>query len=111
MAVIFTEPLNEEITYHEWGQLIQKTTFEAQGFLGLGLTGMNGTAAPKIANGSRVEVGGSLYVCNADETVTGTATAGVNYIYCVPAESSASFKYSAAAPAWNAVNGGWYTGN
>jgi hypothetical protein len=111
MATLVTEPLNNLINYTQWAQLIQKTTFEAGGFIALGLTNINATGAPQIANGSRVEVGGSLYRCMADETVTGTPGAGVNYIYCVPAGTAASFTYSAAGPSWNAVKGGWYNGN
>jgi hypothetical protein len=110
MARIFTEPLNNEITYTQWGQLIQKTIFEARGFISLGLTNLNNSAAPQIEYGSRVEVSGSLYLCEATETVTGSPQLGVNYIYCVTAGSVASFSYSTYPPTWNAVKGGWYNG-
>jgi hypothetical protein len=112
MATIFTEPLNDKITYTQWAQLIQKTTFEAGGFIALGLTNMTSTGASQVALGSRVEVGGSLYSCTANETISGSPTANVmNYVYCVPAGSAASFIYSSTTPTWNAVKGGWYNGN
>jgi hypothetical protein len=111
MAQLYTEPDSGVINLTQWGVLIQKTTFEAGGFIALGLTNTNTTGAPQIANGSRVEVGGSLYKCTADETIGGTPETGVNYVYCVPGTTTASFTYSAAAPAWNSVKGGWYNGN
>jgi hypothetical protein len=111
MASIFTEPLGGEITYTQWQRLIQKTTFETGGFMALSLTNMNSASAPQIAGGSRVEAGGSLYLCAASENIAGTPAAGINYVYCVPAGALAGFAYSAAAPAWDAAKGGWYNGN
>jgi hypothetical protein len=112
MATIYTEPLNSVINYSEWGKLIQKTTFEAGGFIALGLTNMATTDAPQIAQGSRVEIGGSLYVCESNETITSTPSSdGLYYIYGIPNASSASFSYSGSKPTYNAVKGGWYNGN
>ena len=114
MATLFTEPKVNQANLADWQTLILKTTFTAGGFIALGLTNMDTTGAPKIARGSRVEVGGSIYKCSADEAVSGTASNNaVNYIYCVPANDggSTSFSYSAEGPTWDSVNGGWYNGN
>jgi hypothetical protein len=111
MAEIVIEPLGGEITYTQWARLIHKTTVEAGGFMALGLANMNGAEALLIARGSRVEAGGSIYKCESDETIGGTPTTGVNYIYCNPAVSAAGFTFSATALEWSAVYGGWYNGN
>jgi hypothetical protein len=112
MATIFTEPGNDKINYTQWAQLIQKTTFEAGGFIALGLTNMTGTGASQIALGSRVEIGGSLYISTANETISGSPSSDITtYIYAVPSGNAASFTYSSTTPTWNAVKGGWYNGN
>jgi hypothetical protein len=110
MATLYTEPRNDKITYHEWARLIQKTTFEARSFMALGLTNMNTSGQPQIELGSRLEVGGSLYECTADETIVNWAVTNnvTNYIYCAQNGGTAYFFFHFAPPAWNSVKGGWY---
>jgi hypothetical protein len=111
MAQLYTEPLMDVINLSQWEILIQKTTFEAGGFMMLSINNIGTTSAPQIGPGSRLEVGGSLYKCMESETPTGTPTEGVCYVYCVPAGAQASFTYSTTGPWWIAAKGGWYNGD
>jgi hypothetical protein len=84
----------------------------ARGFMSLGLTNTNNSSAPQIAAGSQVEVGGSVYTCQANTSVNETPQNNqVNYIYVSVDGSTIIFSYGTTTPAWNVSKGGWYNSN
>jgi hypothetical protein len=94
----------------------QNTNFNAAaaGHINIGLVNIDTAGEPKIERGSVIEVNGGLYAVSAvtDESITGTKTSGAeNYIYAVPQTGACVFQYGAAAPAWSAAKGGWYSGS
>ena len=82
------------------------------------LTNWDGTTTkPQIAQGSIVEVGGSLYQADADTALTdeGGLSDGTVHIKLVPGAGSPDpltvvpTLTNDVIPAWDAVKGGWYT--
>ena len=78
------------------------------GYCAITLTEMTTTNVPQIAAGSKIEVGGSLFKFDANETITGTATTGANYIRLVPSGSSITAEWTTTAPTWSDSKQGWY---
>ncbi len=81
--------------------------------LALSLTEFGTTSEPKIAAGSVVEIGGSLFVVTVDEAITGWAGIGNDtdaYIRLVPDGGGADFaaEFTTTAPTWSASKQGWY---
>jgi hypothetical protein len=112
MAVIFPFPTNVPEAAST-GYQRQNTLFYAQmtGHFNLSLSNMNNSSEPAAMAGSVFEVNGGLFKVTADEAVSGSPSAGQNYIYAVPNEGGASFTYSATKPAWDYGKCGWYNGN
>lgn len=78
------------------------------------LTNWDGsTTKPQIAEGSIIEVGGSIYQADADTALTdeGGLSDGTVHIKLVPAGGGATVVPTLtndSIPSWNAVKGGWY---
>ena len=90
-------------------QITQRDTqLEKQrlGFNGVSLTNIDNFNAPSIASGSVVELSGSIYSITSDESITGTASAGINYIYLL--SDGSAFEYSSTEPTWSNAKCGWY---
>ncbi len=83
------------------------------GDLVLSLTEFNTTSEPKIAAGSVVEIGGSLFVVTVDEAITGWAGIGNDtncYIKLVPGVADFDAEFTTDVPTWSASKQGWYDG-
>lgn len=76
------------------------------GHCALTLTEMTTTNIPQIAAGSKIEVNGTLFNFASNETISGSATAGTNYIYITAAGVPT---WTATAPTWFDSKQGWYT--
>lgn len=78
------------------------------GLMELSLTNYNNTSLPAIAAGSIIEVAGSLYQFASETAISGSASAGMNYIYMVPSGSDLTPTWTTTAPTWDAAKQGWY---
>jgi hypothetical protein len=101
-----TQPAWHASDWTGLGTLIEK---QRLGFIAVSLTNMLTTSAPKIALGSAVEVSGTLYLASADDTISGSPTAGLNYIMGTVSGNNISFSYTTTAPVWNTEKQGWYS--
>jgi hypothetical protein len=106
-----TEPNTGSATLDDWQRFILRTTVQGGGFMLVEIDGMDSAAAPSVKRGSRLEINGAFYTADADEAVSGSVSAGYNWVYAVPDAGGVTFRYSATKPAWSAVKGGWYDGN
>lgn len=85
-------------------------TLDAQrrGYHQVTLTEMDTTTIPQVAAGSMVEVGGSLYEAGSAESISGSASSGINYIYLVPGTDIVTPTWTTTAPTWSDAKQGWY---
>lgn len=100
-------------TYTNVGEAIldnmQLTTdYQRRGYHQVTLTEMDTTTIPQVAAGSMVEVGGSLYEADSNESISGSASSGTNYIYLVPGSSIVTPTWTTTAPTWSDAKQGWY---
>jgi len=72
------------------------------------LTNYKTTTAPTIAAGSKVEVNGALYGFSSAETITGSPSDGVVYIFVIPNGATCTAQYTNTAPTWSDAKQGWY---
>ena len=79
------------------------------GIIPLSLTNWDTTGIPAIAEGSKIEVAGSVYTFASTESIGGTAsTSNINYIMVTTSSSSITASYTTNAPVWVASKHGWY---
>jgi len=91
--------------------ILEMQLTEDASFIGkhtVSLTNYNATTESKIAAGSKIEVNGSLYKFTADETITGTVSDGIIYIYIIPAGATCTAEYTNTAPTWDDAKQGFY---
>jgi len=118
--VKITNPSTEFLNSSEWGDFVARSD---KNLVGLGLSipifsltnWDSSTTKPEIAEGSIIEVGGSLYQADADTALTdeGGLIDGTVHIKLVPAGGGASVVPTLTndvIPAWDAVKAGWYDG-
>ena len=79
------------------------------------LTEMDTTTVPEIAAGSCIEVNGTLFKFDSDESisttdpVTSTTVAnGTVYVLIVPSTDTCTAAFTATAPTWSDSKQGWY---
>ncbi|MBN2401015.1 MAG: hypothetical protein JXN64_01320 [Spirochaetes bacterium] len=77
----------------------------------LSLTEMSTNIIPKIAAGSVIEVNGSLYIADSDESISGSPSDGIIYIKMIPAGDpiSVTAEFTNIVPVWDAEKQGWYS--
>lgn len=83
------------------------------GYQALTLTEMATTTVPKIAAGSKLEIGGSLYIFNADETISTTdpvtsATVADGTVFIMINPTTILPYFTATEPTWSDTKQGWY---
>ena len=94
--------------------LMETLDRQRRGYQAISLTHYDDNLEPKITAGSIVELGGALFKCEADESITGWAGIGNEndvYIKLVPSGSTATVAFITAAPTWSTSKQGWYVGN
>jgi len=87
---------------------------QRRGYQAISLTHYDDALEPKIAAGSIVEIGGALFKCESDESISGWAGIGNDndvYIKLVPSGTTATAAFTTAAPTWSTSKQGWYVGN
>lgn len=72
------------------------------------LTNWDNTSVPQIAAGSVIEVAGSFYQFESDETITGSPSDGTVYIIIIPGTTSCTAQFTNTVPVWNAAYQGLY---
>lgn len=78
------------------------------GHIGLGLTNFENDSIPEVAQGSKVEIGGSYFIAGTDQAITGSPTNdSINYVYI---DTSGVLSWSDTAPARDDTKQGWYNG-
>jgi len=89
--------------------LMNSTDAQRRGLHRVTLTNYSGTALPKVARGSVIEVGGALLEAMNDLDIAGTSVNGNNYIVV----NSVTFEptWSQSSIVWNEQKQGYYTGD
>lgn len=79
------------------------------------LTEMDTTTVPEIAAGSYIEVNGTLFKFDSDESISttdpvtsSTVADGTVYIMIVPSTDTCAAAFTATAPTWSDSKQGWY---
>ena len=79
------------------------------------LTEMDTTTVPEIAAGSYVEVAGTLFKFDSDESISttdpvtsSTVADGTVYVMIVPSTDTCAAAFTATAPTWSDSKQGWY---
>jgi hypothetical protein len=90
--------------------LMETTDNQRIGRHAVSLTEFATTNKPKIAQGSRIEVNGSLFLFDesGDEDISGSPSDGVVYIKLTPAGETISASFTNDAPTWDDEKQGWY---
>lgn len=92
-----------------WQPLVER---DAVSYYGLGKVSLTqwdtGTAIPLIAQGSVIDIDGSLATFIANEAIGGSPADGTVYVKFVVSGSTVTAELTAEAPAWYADKGGWY---
>lgn len=92
----------------DWTNFIDITKDWIIGHNGISLTNYENDTLPAIAQGSKVEIGGSYFYAGSDQAVTGTPASGfINYIYI---QTDGTVVWSTTVPAWDSAKTGWYNG-
>ena len=89
-------------------------TAQRLGYQAISLSHMSDTSEPKIAAGSKIEIGSALFEFTAEESITGWAGIAVSssvYIKLVVAGAAVTAEFTTTAPAWDATLQGWYDGS
>lgn len=121
MALTLITNTNDELTdSDQWGELVVKV---GKGDLGMGLSipvftltnWDSSTDKPAVAEGSIIEVGGSLYQADGDTALTDEAglSDGTCHIKLVPAVDGLTVTPTLtndSIPTWDATKSGWYDG-
>jgi hypothetical protein len=102
----------------DWQSFATQVEKQRLGFIALSLTNYDSNSEPQIAAGSVVEISGSLFKFDSNDSIGGTPTTGqMNYIMLEVSgsgdEQTASGSWTTTAPTWNDGKQGWYeaTGN
>ena len=69
---------------------------------------MDTTTIPQVAAGSIVESAGSLYEAGTNESISGSASTGTNYIKLVPGTDIVTPTWTTTTPTWSDAKQGWY---
>ena len=85
--------------------LMLQTAAVERGHCALTLTEMTTTTIPQIAEGSRIEINGTLFKFDANDSISGSATTGTNYIYIT---SAGVATWTTTDPTWFDSKQGWY---
>ena len=84
------------------------TDDQRRGYHQVTLTEMDTTTIPQVAAGSMAEVGGALYEAQSNESISGSASTGTNYIKLVPGTGVVTPTWTTTAPTWSDAKQGWY---
>ncbi|KPJ86337.1 MAG: hypothetical protein AMS17_12890 [Spirochaetes bacterium DG_61] len=102
----------------EWYNFTTLVEKQRLGFIAFSLTNFDNESEPQIAAGSVIEISGSLFKFDSNDSIGGTPTSGqINYIILEVSgsgdEQTVSGSWTTTAPSWNDAKQGWYdaTGN
>ena len=92
----------------DWSDFVDQVEKHRRGYIQVTFDSMaDGATAPKIAQGSVVVVAGAVYHCDADTSISGSASSGnTNYVRMV----SGTPTWTTVAPTWSDAQQGWYDG-
>jgi hypothetical protein len=112
---IIPTPAYKASDWQNFGIQVEK---QRLGFIALSLTNYDNDSEPQIAASSVVEISGSLFKFDSNDSIGGTPTSGqINYIMLEVSGSgdsqTVSGSWTTTAPTWNDAKQGWYdvTGN
>ena len=98
-------------------ETVVATQVEVQryGYQAVSLTNFTSdTLEPALAAGSRLEIGGALFVAAGNESITGWSGIAVSsdvYIKLTVSGASATASFTTTAPTWSTSAQGWYSGS
>ena len=112
---IIPTPAYKASNWQSFGTQVEK---QRLGFLSLSLTNYDNNSVPQIAAGSVVEISGSIFKFDSNDSIGGTpSSSAFNYIMLEVSGSgdtqTVSGSWTTTAPTWNDAKQGWYnaTGN
>jgi len=112
---IIPTPAYKASEWYNFTTLVEK---QRLGLIALSLTNFDNESEPQIAAGSVIEISGSLFKFDNNDSIGGTPTSGqINYIMLEVSgsgdEQEVSGSWTTTAPTWNDAKQGWYdaTGN
>lgn len=81
---------------------------QRQGYYKVSLTNYDNDSKPEIAAGSKIEINGSLFKFDSDESIGGSPSDGLVLIKLIPSGSSVTAEFTNDLPLWDDEKGGWY---
>ena len=91
----------------DWQALIDRGEKRDRGYESVTLTEYDTITVPQIAAGSVLEVNGTMYYAATAQSISGSASAGLNYIKFVADTPT----WTTTAPTWSDAKQGWYEGS
>ena len=113
MGEIVTNPDAQPINVSTaWTPLLDVNTMSYFGMNVVTLTEWNtGTVRPQIAQGSAIDIDGSVARFITPEAIGGTPIDGTVYVKFIVAAAVVTAELTAEAPTWTNTLGGWYNGS
>lgn len=110
MGSIVTNPPSVPNTeVDSWAPLVVRDAMSYYGLNKVTLTNWDGTTTvPQIAQGSLIDIDGSLAQFISDEAIGGAPSDGTVYIYFAVVGDAVTPTLTNTAPEWYADKGGWY---
>jgi len=112
---IIPTPAYKASDWQNFGTQVEK---QRLGFIALSLTNYDSNSEPQIAAGSVVEISGSLFIFESNDSIGGTPVSdSINYIMLEVSgsgdEQTVAGFWTTTVPTWNDAKQGWYdaTGN
>lgn len=114
MGEIVTNPPSVPNTVSDsWQPLVDRDTMSYYGMNEVTLTSWDdSTTRPEIAQGSAIDIDGSVARFTADEAISGSPTSSTyNYVKLVVSGSVVTAEFTETVPSWDATKAGWYNGS
>jgi len=107
---IIPTPAYKATDWQSFGTQVEK---QRLGFIAISLTNYNNDSVPQIAAGSVVEISGSLFIFESNDSIGGTPTSdSLNYVMLEVSGSgdsqTVSGSWTTTAPTWNDGKQGYY---
>lgn len=110
MGAILTNPKDTPTSVvDDWQTLVARDAVSYYGKNKVSLTNWDSlTLAPEVAQGSVIDIDGSIATFIADESIGGSPSDGAIWLKFVVSGSTVTAEWTGTAPTWYADKSGWY---